>query len=61
RRFCFTIDGRLGLVPGGAAPGDVVCILQGARVPYIFRPNPDGSHRLIGEAYIHNLMHGETL
>ncbi|RYP88467.1 hypothetical protein DL770_004631 [Monosporascus sp. CRB-9-2] len=50
RRFCSTVDGRLGLVPGGAAPGDIVCILEGARVPYILRPNADGSYKVQGYA-----------
>jgi hypothetical protein len=61
RRFCLTADGRLGLAPGGAAAGDIVCILEGARVPYILRPRPDGSYSVVGEAYIHKLMHGEAM
>ena len=48
--------------------GDEVWILGGGKVPYVLRPvkkKADGEsvvetkHRLIGEAYVHGLMHGD--
>jgi hypothetical protein len=47
--------------------GDEVWILGGGRVPYILRPVvaqseksvPERQHRLVGEAYVHGLMHGD--
>ncbi|EXJ66508.1 uncharacterized protein A1O5_10177 [Cladophialophora psammophila CBS 110553] len=48
--------------------GDEVWILAGGKVPYILRPvqnrmdgerPADRTHRLVGEAYVHGLMHGD--
>ena len=48
--------------------GDEVWILGGGKVPYILRPVKDKlaggttaerQHRLVGEAYVHGLMHGD--
>ncbi|OAP64059.1 hypothetical protein AYL99_00031 [Fonsecaea erecta] len=48
--------------------GDEVWILGGGKVPYLLRPvnrETDGqylgerTHRLVGEAYVHGLMHGD--
>ncbi|KAF2642492.1 HET-domain-containing protein [Massarina eburnea CBS 473.64] len=38
RRFCSTSEGRLGWAPSRAEPGDIVCIFDGADVPYVIRP-----------------------
>jgi hypothetical protein len=60
RLFCSTSQGRVGWVPAEAEAGDTVCILNGARVPFILRPiaGRDSVFRLVGEAYIHGLMQG---
>ena len=48
--------------------GDEVWILGGGRVPYVLQrvkqtpgsaPTIGGTHRLVGEAYVHGLMHGD--
>ena len=46
--------------------GDVVSILPGAVVPFVLgQGNKEGSKkgkwRLVGEAYVHGIMHGEAL
>ena len=49
--------------PSLDSPGDSLSIVQGARVPYIFRPcyGEEGNYmKLEGEAYVHNIMHGEA-
>ena len=52
--------GYLGPVPIGTQQGDCICVLLGAGVPYILRP--DGDHwRLVGESYFYGLMKGEAL
>lgn len=61
KRFCRTEDGRLARVPENAAPGDSICILHGAEVPYVLRLQEDGTFTVIGECYVHGIMHGEAL
>jgi hypothetical protein len=58
-----TKRGYLGLGSETTQPGDSLCIVQGARVPYIFRPchGEEGNYmKLEGEAYAHRIMHGEA-
>jgi hypothetical protein len=69
RMACLACDGRipfstsfgyLGLGPEMLQSGDVVCVLYGATVPYILRPQ-NGHYILIGEAYVHGAMLGEAM
>lgn len=60
RRVLVTEDGHVGLGPQVARPGDVVCILKHAIVPFLLRPEAGtGSFKLVGEAYIQGVMFGE--
>jgi hypothetical protein len=62
RRFFITTDGRMGLGPPEARPGDFITILLGGNVPFCLRADPDqhsGYYRLIGDTYVHGLMDGE--
>lgn len=61
RRFCITTEGRLALVPDHAAPGDTIAVLFGSEVPYCLRLQEDGTYTVIGECYLHGMMHGEAL
>jgi hypothetical protein len=58
RQFCSTRNRQIGWVPEGTRTGDVVCVLDGARVPFILRavPGREGAYTLVGEAYMHGLM-----
>ncbi|KAK4990240.1 hypothetical protein LTR66_006865 [Elasticomyces elasticus] len=49
-----------GVVPNGAQPGDLICVLLGGALPFILRKTDD-HFRLIGESYIYGLMRGEAL
>lgn len=60
RRFASTSHGRLANIPIGAQAGDIVCIILGGSVPYVLRPQKDGYYSLVGECYLHGLMHGEA-
>jgi hypothetical protein len=51
----------LGLGPEKAEPGDELWLIREARVPFILRPLPNGQYTLIGQAYVHGIMHGEWL
>lgn len=59
RRFFVTKKGYIGIGPACMQEGDRVCLLSGAIVPFILRPDGD-QHKLIGEAYVHGIMRGEA-
>lgn len=56
RAIGVTDKGRIGLVPGIARPGDDLCIVFGARCPFVIRKDGD-AHTLIGDAYIDGIMY----
>lgn len=51
---------RVGWIPEVAKVGDIVCLLQGAPFPFVLRPDNDGYYEIIGDAYVHGVMHGEA-
>jgi hypothetical protein len=55
-----TTTQKIGQGPKSMKLNDEVWILRGAQVPFVLRPMGNGHHRLIGEAYIHGVMHGEV-
>lgn len=60
RKFFRTKDGYYGLGSSIIEEGDLVCVLLGGVTPFILRP--DGDHyNLVGECYVHGLMHGEAI
>ena len=59
-RFVITEKGRLGLAPMDTKRGDQVAIFGGGSPVYIIRGS-SGIHQLIGDGYVHGLMHGEAL
>jgi hypothetical protein len=61
KRFCITEDGYYGMVPQPARVGDVICVFQGAAVPFVMRHADKGRYTLVGECYVHDLMHGEAV
>lgn len=71
KRFFVTRTGFLGLGPANTQPGHRVCVLNGAKVPYILQDLPPDEPRsengggeeftLIGQAYVHGIMNGEAV
>lgn len=61
RRMFTTEKGYLGTAPWTAVEGDVIMLVAGASVPFIFRPSAriKGGWELVGEAYCHGFMFGE--
>jgi Heterokaryon incompatibility protein (HET) len=59
RRMIRTKGGHIGLAPGLTREGDIVAILQGGKMPLVLRPK-GSSYELIGECYVHGVMHGEA-
>jgi hypothetical protein len=60
RQFLRTEEGYIGTGPSQTKAGDKVVILYGSILPFILRERGEGRYLLLGEAYIHGLMHGEV-
>lgn len=62
RLFLYDIGGQplLGLGPVTIQGLDHLCIVQGARIPFVVRETAEPrKYTLIGEAFTENFMHGE--
>jgi hypothetical protein len=69
-RLFRTAEGYLGMGSECVQVGDLVCIVPGSRVPLLLRRAPHGAegvepgrgrHRLVGGAYVHGVMAGESI
>lgn len=61
--FRFDVHGQrlIGLAPTQAQESDHICIMQGARVPFIVRKTSEkDKYTLVGEAFAENFMRGEV-
>lgn len=71
RRFAVTRKGYMAMAPLLTEPGDIVCLIFGADVPFILRKIPLQQSReryderqcyaLVGESFVHGIMDGEGL
>jgi hypothetical protein len=61
RTFCATRGRYIGWVPFASIDGDLICIFEGAQVPYVLRPAEDGTYRILGDCYIHGIMEGQAM
>lgn len=46
--------------PEQMAPGDILCILGGANMPFLIRKN-DGHYNLVGPCFVDGVMEGEAV
>jgi hypothetical protein len=62
-KFCVTENGYAGLVPENSSIGDRICVFHGGRVPFVLSTalSSTTSCKLVGECYIHGIMHGAAL
>ena len=64
-RLCVTERGYVGLVPYDAVAGDSIVLIDGGAVPFVVRGCGDAERpyitTLVGECYIHGIMHGEAI
>jgi len=61
RRFGITNTNFLAAVPESAREGDVICVFNGGRVPYVLRRTGEGhNYNLVGECYVDGMMRGEA-
>lgn len=61
RRIFFSSKGYYGLGQETLQKGDIICLLFGGDSPFIIRRAGLAYYKLIGESYIHGIMHGEFL
>jgi hypothetical protein len=61
RRLFRTNTNFLGTGPISLKRDDEVWIIHGSQVPFVLRRLPGGNVRLVGEAYVHGVMHGEGM
>jgi hypothetical protein len=61
RRPFRTASGHIGVGPFELEVGDLIYIVPGATVPYIFRGASHVKATLIGEAFVYNMMDGEAV
>ncbi|KXJ88510.1 heterokaryon incompatibility protein-domain-containing protein [Microdochium bolleyi] len=63
RRFFWTEDGLVGFGPAAAQAGDVVCVILGARTPFLLRPaaNRKDKWLVAGPVLVAGLMCGEAI
>ena len=59
-RITRTSRGNLASIHHHCQVGDIVVIFYGWKTPFVLRPVSDG-YLLIGECYVHGLMHGEAI
>jgi hypothetical protein len=61
RRLFSTSTHKIGLGPKSLREDDEIWLLKGARYPFVLRRLENGNYQLVGESYIHGIMHGEAL
>jgi Heterokaryon incompatibility protein (HET) len=62
RRFFSTKSGYFGVGRHLIQRGDVCCVFQGTRLPFVIRPITNISrYKFVGDAYIHGVSKGEIL
>ena len=61
RRMFVTEESRLGMGPLSLEEGHGVWVLEGANVPFVLERLDEGRFRLIGQAYVYGVMHGEAV
>ena len=61
RRAARLQSGTLALVPQTSELTDVLAVFQGVPLPFVLRPNGEGTYQVVGICYIHGMMDGEAM
>ena len=56
RTFILTKRGYFGLAPPHAQPGDLICVLLTAYVPFVLRRLAERHHSFVWDSYVHSLI-----
>jgi len=59
QKLFHTSKGWIGIGPATATAGDEVWVFYGGKMPFIMRSG--STYEMIGEAYVHGIMHGEAM
>lgn len=60
RRLFIADTGHVGCGDSRLSIGDFIVVIAGSSIPFLLRSGSSGSYVLIGEAYVHGMMFGET-
>ena len=60
RRIARTDRGYFALVPDDSKIGDKIAIMKGGNLPLVLRRAGSRGMKLVGESYVHGIMHGEA-
>jgi hypothetical protein len=61
RRPFISSRGHIGLGVEDVEDGDLVVVVCGVNVPLLLRSGEKGKYRLVGDAYVHGVMDGESM
>ncbi|KAM6529537.1 hypothetical protein FALCPG4_007666 [Fusarium falciforme] len=61
RRFFLTEEGHMGMGGLAVKENDSVWVVSSCPVSLVLRRRQDGSYHLIGDSYVHGIMHGEAV
>jgi hypothetical protein len=61
KKLFTTVQGQLGIGISSVKTSDEIWVIAGASIPFVLRPKADGQWSLVGEAYVHGIMHGEAV
>ncbi len=48
-------------MPKTSEKRDIICVLFDGQVSYVLRPRNDGCYTVMGECYLDEIMHGESI
>ncbi len=60
-RFCITKHGRMAVIPAESKPGDLICVMKGAAMPFLLRRTVEAQdtqeeYQLVACCYVQGLM-----
>ncbi|WYZ42175.1 hypothetical protein EsH8_V_001070 [Colletotrichum jinshuiense] len=61
RCFFITEHGRMGIGPDGLKVGTLVCVVKGAKYPFLLDQGSVGRYKILGPSYVRGIMFGEGL
>jgi hypothetical protein len=60
RSFFISQSGYIGFGPRNTKSGDIIAVLEHTQTPFVLRKDRESEYRLMGECYVHGIMHGDA-